>query len=233
MRQWRALRALSEPQRRSAYEFVCAHAGAVTRDDVAAGVGMSRALAAFHLDKLVDAGLLEAATGGVPGGGKVGRPAKTYRRSDVQIDLSLPARRYDIGGRVLARALQASVDGESPVDAVNRVAREQGSLIGGSARPAAARQGHDRHPLGLACRVLDGLGYSPMRHDGEATLANCPFRALVEVAPELTCRMNHALIDGLIAGAGVAPDVTTSLEPGPGRCCVTLAVSSTPAPATS
>ena len=52
--------ALDDDLRRRMYAY-CRRAGhSVTRDEAAAHVGISRKLAAFHLDKLVDAGLLWA-----------------------------------------------------------------------------------------------------------------------------------------------------------------------------
>ncbi|MFH8798236.1 helix-turn-helix domain-containing protein [Streptomyces sp. NPDC017936] len=55
-----SLGVLSEDSRRRMFTFVRRARRAVTRDEAAAGVGISRKLAAFHLDKLVDAGLLRA-----------------------------------------------------------------------------------------------------------------------------------------------------------------------------
>ena len=51
---------LADDLRRRMYEFIRRADGPVSRDEAAAAVGISRKLAAFHLDKLVDAGLLEA-----------------------------------------------------------------------------------------------------------------------------------------------------------------------------
>jgi len=50
---------LSEPVRRALYEHVAGVDDAVDRDEAAAAVGIGRPLAAFHLDRLVVAGLLD------------------------------------------------------------------------------------------------------------------------------------------------------------------------------
>jgi predicted ArsR family transcriptional regulator len=50
--------ALAEPVRRRLYEVVARAGEPVDRDDAAATAGVTRALAAFHLDRLVAAGLL-------------------------------------------------------------------------------------------------------------------------------------------------------------------------------
>lgn len=221
--QWSLVEALSEPQRRAVYVAVCAQAHAVTREDVAGAVGISRSLAAFHLDKLLDAGLLE--TGAKPPAArkltKIGRPAKRYRRSALQVDLTVPARRYDLAGRILAAALTAAQAGEPAVQAARRIAHEQGRHLGTSEpteTQAAAGQS-----LGAACPSLRRLGYAPAREGERLTLVNCPFHAIVQVAPELTCGLNLALIEGLLAGLGLDTELIAELQPRADACCVTLA----------
>ena len=56
---WPALALLAEPRRREVYDFVATRDEPVTRDEVSSGVPMTRPLAAFHLDKLAEAGLLD------------------------------------------------------------------------------------------------------------------------------------------------------------------------------
>src|SRR6516164_2955361 len=53
------LASLAEPTRRALYLYVRDQGAAVSRDEAAAGVGVPRHQAKFHLDKLVDDGLLE------------------------------------------------------------------------------------------------------------------------------------------------------------------------------
>ena len=55
-----ALAALREPIRAQLYQYVQKRLAAVSRDEAADAVGVSRAMAAFHLDKLVELGLLRA-----------------------------------------------------------------------------------------------------------------------------------------------------------------------------
>ncbi|MDQ3641298.1 MAG: helix-turn-helix domain-containing protein, partial [Actinomycetota bacterium] len=77
-----ALAALGDPLRRRLYRFVGGQDHPVGRDEAAAGVGISRSTAAFHLDRLVDDGLLDAEFRRLTGrrGPGAGRPAKLYRR---------------------------------------------------------------------------------------------------------------------------------------------------------
>src|SRR5680860_1382324 len=66
--------ALGEPVRRALYLWLVAQPEPVTRDDAAAGAGVARHVAKFHLDKLVDEGLLEVEYSRPPGrGGPGGR----------------------------------------------------------------------------------------------------------------------------------------------------------------
>src|SRR4051794_14175030 len=101
--------ALADPARRELYRFVAAAAGPVSRDQAAAGLGLPRHSVKFHLDKLVEEGLLETEYRRVSGrrGPGAGRPAKLYRRSARQLEVSLPERHYDLAGRILAGAIES------------------------------------------------------------------------------------------------------------------------------
>ncbi|HEU5110747.1 MAG TPA: winged helix-turn-helix domain-containing protein, partial [Micromonosporaceae bacterium] len=78
-----ALSVLADPVRRSAYRAVADATAPVGRDDVAAALGIGRTLAAHHLDRLVDAGLLAVSYARRTGrtGPGAGRPAKLYSRA--------------------------------------------------------------------------------------------------------------------------------------------------------
>src|SRR2546423_2475899 len=54
-----AVAALKEPVRRGLYRFAVSRPAPVSRDEAAKELGISRELAAFHLDKLVELGMLE------------------------------------------------------------------------------------------------------------------------------------------------------------------------------
>jgi len=79
-----SLSTLDDPVRRRLYEVVRERPEPVGRDEAAAAAGVGRALAVYHLDKLVEAGLLTASYQRPPGRGGpgAGRPAKLYTRSD-------------------------------------------------------------------------------------------------------------------------------------------------------
>jgi predicted ArsR family transcriptional regulator len=208
-----AVASLAEPTRRRLYEAVVSSDEPVDRDDAARAGGVSRELAAFHLDRLVKSGLLEAVyrrRSGRSGPG-AGRPAKFYRRPPETVALSLPARRYELAARLFATALGASRS-ERARARLFELARSFGAAIG-------ARLERDSSlDLGPELR---SMGYEPReRPDGTISLQNCPFDDLVEDHREVTCGMNLALLAGLCDAAG--GELRAEPLPGDVRCCVQL-----------
>jgi predicted ArsR family transcriptional regulator len=214
------LAALAEPVRRRLYEVVVAAGVAVDRDDAAAGAGIARPLAAFHLDRLAEAGLLAVEyrrRNGKVGPG-AGRPAKFYRRaSGPDIAVSLPPRDYSLAARILADAADRRDDGRTQV---LEAAAAEGARIAGDAAPRS------REAL-LA--LLGRQGYEPVEEpDGVIRLRNCPFHALVADHLELTCSMNLALLEGVLA-TSTGTGVTAASQPRPGCCCVAFIPETPPA----
>src|SRR5262245_13096009 len=117
--------ALAEPARRRLYLFVAAQPDAVSRDQAATHTGLPRHAAKFHLDRLVDEGLLEVEFRRLSGrrGPGAGRPSKLYRRAEGEIAVSLPERHYDLAGQILADALQEVGNGEPVQTAIAQAAR--------------------------------------------------------------------------------------------------------------
>ena len=212
-----AVAALAEPTRRRLYDHVAAQPDPVSRDEAAEAVAVPRATAAFHLDRLVDDGLLEVQferRSGRTGPG-AGRPAKLYRRADCTVEVSFPERHYDLAGDLLAAAMaEAEGSGESPRAALARLAYERGRQLGSEAPPGEGRT--------AALRVLEKHGFEPRTEDGTVTLANCPFHRLAREHTQLVCGMNLRLLEGVVDGVGTT-DLEPRLEPSPGRCCVRLA----------
>jgi predicted ArsR family transcriptional regulator len=220
------LSVLRDELRRRIYLYVREQTGPVTREDVARALGLSRKLAAFHLDKLAEEGLLSYEYKRPPGrsGPGAGRPAKQYRPSDTELEVSVPQRRYDLLGRLLVDAVQSEAPGDKPRLHAFDTARKAGLRLGERVRQDRGLRppGPDR-TLAVAAEVLSDHGFEPSRVGDELILIlrNCPFHALSRYAPELVCCMNQAFIDGLIHGLG-NKNVDAALEPKPGQCCVTL-----------
>lgn len=208
-----ALRLLDDPVRRKLYDWVAAQPDAVGRQDAAAAVGVTRGLAAFHLDKLVVAGLLDASYRRLSGrvGPGAGRPARVYRRSDREFNVSVPERRYERVATLFASALERLADGSPPAE-LSEAAREAGREL---AKEAGRGSGRTR-----LVRALDRAGYEPITDShGTIRLRNCPFDALAEAHRTLVCGTNLAMADGIVDGVG-ASDTQPVLDRQPGFCCV-------------
>jgi predicted ArsR family transcriptional regulator len=210
-----ALSCLSDPVRRRLYEYVCEQATPVSRDQVAQATSVSRALVAYHLDKLAEAGLLEVDFQRLHGrrGPGAGRPSKRYARSAQEFSLQVPPRAYALAALLLAQAIERESTGAARA-ALLDVARDVGRSLG-----AAATKGPTRDAL---CQVLRDQGYEPITHkDGSIEMRNCPFHELAREHTGLACTMNHALVSGLttaVAGSSLEAD----LDPAEGRCCVVV-----------
>lgn len=216
--------ALGEPVRRALYRYVVAQPAPVSRDEAGEGIGVARHTAKFHLDKLVDEGLLEVEFRRPPGRGGpgAGRPAKLYRRSSRDVEVSLPERRYDLAGRLLARAITDAEREAIPVsEALSRSARDAGSALGHEARTRVGRRPSRKALTAATCQLLADLGYEPRTEGEGVSLANCPFHALAADYAELVCSMNRELLTGVLVGLGHA-GLDACLEPAPGMCCVRL-----------
>lgn len=222
-----AIALLDEPARRALYESVADAGRAISRDEAASIVGVSRALAAFHLDRLVREGLLEVEYRRLTGrtGPGAGRPAKLYRRGSREVAVSLPDRRYEIPAELFATAIEQLAE-TIPPKPLQAAAREAGEAVGSSARRRAGRRPGQKRLRNALLAALDERGYEPHETpSGEIRFGNCPFHALVDDHRELVCGMNLALANGLIAGLG-DDHATARLDPQPGLCCVAITTAS-------
>jgi predicted ArsR family transcriptional regulator len=210
-----SLSSLDDPLRRRLYEVVTSHPGPVSRDEAASEAGIGRALAVYHLDKLVESGLLTASYQRPPGrrGPGAGRPAKVYARSDREFAVTVPPREYELAARLLVQAVEAD-----PSDRSRAVLAEAARRLGTELGSAFERDAGERDVKG----VLTQQGYEPCGGaDGVIRLRNCPFHQLTEQHREVVCGMNLALVEGLVDGLG-AGGLRPVLDPQPGHCCVAI-----------
>lgn len=201
---------LTDASRRALYEYVRRQDHPVGREEAAAATEMSRGLAAFHLDKLVEAGLLVARYQAPPDQPRGrGRAPKVYEPSGEDLDVTIPERRYELIADILAEALSA---GPAPDGATaNAVAYRRG-LQRGTAMLAAG---------GGLLDLLTGLGFEPRSQPAAVLLDNCPFHALAARHTTLVCGLNQAFVSGLLDGLGLR-HFDALLVPRPRACCVEL-----------
>jgi predicted ArsR family transcriptional regulator len=220
-----SLSSLDDPVRRRLYEVVTRQAGPVSRDEAASAAGIGRALAVYHLDKLVESGLLTASYQRPPGrsGPGAGRPAKLYARSDREFAVTVPPREYELAARLLVQAVEAD-PGDRSRAALAEAARRLGTDLGSGFRAAEAGSPPGRPDTAErdVNELLTQQGYEPCHGgDGVIRLRNCPFHQLAEEHRDVVCGMNLALVEGLFAGLG-ADRWHPSLDPRPGHCCVAI-----------
>ncbi|MCP9979587.1 helix-turn-helix domain-containing protein [Actinomadura madurae] len=152
---------LSDDLRRGMYAFIRAAQAPVTRDEAAASVGISRKLAAFHLDKLVDAGLLRARYGS-PGVRRVGRAPKVYEPSGLDVRVSIPQREHGLLASILLDAVRGQAEGRA---AGTRRCGPRGSAGARSVRRRAVPSGAGGSVRSVRSRARrrfwNGTGSSP------------------------------------------------------------------------
>ncbi|MFE5834271.1 helix-turn-helix transcriptional regulator [Streptomyces sp. NPDC056488] len=228
-----AIAALQDPVRRRLYEYVAAQGREVGRNEAAEAAGVARTLAAHHLDRLTEAGLLESGSRRLTGrsGPGAGRPAKVYTRARGERSVSLPARDYRTAAELLAEAAeQAGLDA-----GLRAAARRRGEALRGPAAPCGA--------LEEAMEVLAARGYEPHLETAASTenaentgaaegaagtdarvvrMRNCPFHAVAESFPPLVCGMNLALLEGLLGTDG---PLRARMDARPRECCVVVEAS--------
>jgi predicted ArsR family transcriptional regulator len=204
-----AVSALDEPIRRAVFDHVSRSDTPVSRDEAAAAVGLARSTAAFHLDRLVDEGLLAVEFRRLTGrtGPGAGRPSKLYTRAAGEVAVTVPERHYDFAGHLLLTAIEE--------------ATRTGAAVGEALRRTADRAGRALAAGGGSLEeILEDHGFEPRPDgDGGLLLGNCPFHRLARQHTEIVCHLNLDLLRGAAAGAGDRRH-TMVLDPGIGRCCV-------------
>ena len=204
--------ALADPVRRRLYELVVAAEAPVGRGDAAAATGIGRSLAGYHLDQLVDDGLLVASYARRSGrtGPGAGRPAKHYAPAPVEVTVQLPPRDDVLVAHLLATAVEADPSG-SARDALRAATRAAGTALGSTLQGGS---------VDAMLETLEARGYAPVSDEAGIRLRNCPFHHLVEDHLELVCSLNEDLLGAAADAAAVG--LVAELDPQPGRCCVVL-----------
>jgi predicted ArsR family transcriptional regulator len=214
-----ALALLAEPARRQLYELVRSKDDAVGREEAARALGISVKLAAFHLDRLAEAGLLDVSFRRLTGrvGPGAGRPSKLYRTSPRRLSVTIPPTNYELASRLMATALSGTPVADDGPTAVQHAAATYGRRLGEGIR-AQFRSKRSRRAA-LTARLAD-LGFEPQQVEPrQMVLRNCAFAGLATSHRDLVCGMNAALVGGVIEGAELT---TLGVAGGPSEttCCV-------------
>jgi predicted ArsR family transcriptional regulator len=207
--------ALADDTRRALYEYVVAQAEPVGREQAAAALALAGHTVAFHLDRLVAEGLLDVEYRRLSGrtGPGAGRPSKLYRRAAREFEVSLPPRRYDLVGDILAAGVSRAGTGVDLEESLREAARAEGLELGQEVKA------HGPAPLDTLAAVLTTQGYEPRVEGEEILLSNCPFDSLARKHTALVCGLNRDFVQGVADGLACT-GVRAQLKPEPGRCCV-------------
>lgn len=211
-----AVAALGEPARKALYDAVRSAGRPLTREEAATATGVSRKLAAFHLDKLVAVGLLITAE--PQGPRRVGRAPKAYEINPDGVQVSIPPRAHANLASIMLEAISGHGETESVRDACHRIAADRGALAGETARS----RGGLRDARGRVRVALSAAGYEPYDgHDQSLRLRNCPFHPLADEHPDFVCSINGAFLTGLLRGVDATGLEIVAQEPA-GQCCAEI-----------
>ncbi|WP_286277950.1 helix-turn-helix transcriptional regulator [Naasia aerilata] len=188
---------LADPVRRALYRLILASSpDPVSRGDAADALGLPKSTVAAHLARMARDGVLVVSmrkTGERSGPGS-GRPAAFYSAAAPDVAISIPPRRYDLMGDLLAGAVEDAVERAPQLAAELRAtATARGRAMGQAA--------------GGVEQALQDNGYEPVRDEDGFVLANCPFHRLSRSHRDVVCLLNGALLQGVVEGSGVAASV--------------------------
>lgn len=199
------------PTRAEVLDHLRTTGGPVDVAEVSAAVGFHPNTTRFHLDALVEAGLVARET---EARRRPGRPRVLYRAAPGH-----RANRYQDLAAAMVRHFAGAVED-----------RGAHAVLAGEAWGAELRAEQERAgalpPLERVVGSLDALGYAPTLLPGPDTVVQlrpCPYLDLADDDPEVVCQLHLGLVRGLI-GPGEGWTVT-AIEPWatPATCLVRLA----------
>jgi predicted ArsR family transcriptional regulator len=217
-----AVALLAEPTRQRLYLYLRERHEPVGREEAARQTGVKPRLAAFHLDRMAEAGLLDVEFRRLSGrvGPGAGRPAKVYSISSRSFSVEVPQTRYGLAASMMATAMSAGGPRADGAASLQDVATAVGESLGCEIRHLARTKGARQEAVRGKLRQL---GYEPqVQESGEWKMRNCIFSELSISHREVVCPMNAALVTGMLNGAHLS---SLHVESGPTRpgCCVRVA----------
>lgn len=218
----KAIALLAEPTRQQLYLYLRDRQEPVGREEAARDTGITSRLAAFHLDRMAEAGLLEVEYRRLSGrvGPGAGRPAKVYSLSSRSFSVEIPQTRYALAASMMATALSGGGPVADGPESLRNVATAVGKRLGDEIRQRTRAKAPR---LEAVQGQLTQLGYKPhVQPTGEWTMRNCIFGELSVSHRELICPMNAAFLTGLVGGAHL-PSLHVEVRMARSGCCVQLA----------
>ena len=212
------LKALADETRYAVYRELGSSPQPLSAPELADRLGVHANTVRLHLERLRDAGLVDAEAAHR---GTVGRPQHLYFLAP-----GAPSLGFDPPAHALLAGLLAALAervGADPDDAA-----DTGHAWGAE----AARRTRTRSCVRALAAELERLGFEPALAPGDGTsegavrieFLHCPFRELAEAYPELVCNLHRGLCEGLVdeVGGGSVEEFATLYDPEP--CHVTVAV---------
>jgi predicted ArsR family transcriptional regulator len=211
------LKALADETRYAVYRELASSPGPLSAPELADRLGVHANTVRMHLERLRDAGLVDAEA---VHRGTVGRPQHLYFLAP-----GAPSLGFDPPAHALLAGLLAALAervGADPNDAAD---------TGHAWGVEAARRTRSRSCVRALSGELERLGFEPAvtpgdgRSEGAARIdfLHCPFRELAEAYPELVCNLHRGLCEGMVdeLGGGSVEEFSTLYDPEP--CHVTVA----------
>ena len=212
---------LADPTRFAIYQHFLAEAGAgSTAAAVARRFSLHPNVARLHLNRLRDAGLLEAST---EKSGRGGRPGLTYRLSSQAVNLTFPPRDFQLLASLALQALASF--GAAGLKALARVGQAYGEQVAREALQSDPPEQSASLPAVLsavgkavAARGWD-IEFTAAENGGvQVGMRHCSFQELAERYPEAVCAVCQGVLDGIAAeylGDDKSKETTVSCrEPG-------------------
>jgi predicted ArsR family transcriptional regulator len=216
------LHALANPELRTALAFVRSRSKPPTAGELASELGLSRSVARWRLERLVESGHLKPLFAKREGGPGAGRPAKRYEVVPETEVVEFPRRRYVELLRLAIESMPRERLDDVGAEFGRNLARE--TRLRPTARVATA--------LDRVCNALGVLGFQASVESVEGDQAvlvtpTCPLRPLVVAshgAREVDQGMWRGLVGEALRGASVRCATNDCLS-GDSPCRVVVNVS--------
>lgn len=160
--------------------------------------------ARFHLDQLIDVGLVS----GHDERGHVGRPKRRYAASPGPLPAVAGTESYSKLSSVLAEALSDGTPATAEQAGRHWLEANAAALFDTGQAPPARNRSQWFSKIGLLLDVLDDWGYAPeltttnAGHTAELQLHHCPLRDLVDTNPDVACGVHRGIIQGTLEALG-------------------------------